>query len=137
MKDDNSNCENVELILNTIKNALIKNKQNDHASTLKTDADSFMGSIVCSVKNQECCKGNSLTCAENDNLNKILSILSEIDEIAYLHWIREKERYVKREFVDTGAEVVTLFKELSNLQFRLHMYNIYNSLVSSSIYKET
>ena len=37
----------------------------------------------------------------------------------------DKEHYVKREFVDTGAEVVTLFKELSNLQFRLHMYNIY------------
>ena len=37
----------------------------------------------------------------------------------------DKEHYVKREFVDTGAEVVTLFKELLNLQFRLHMYNIY------------
>ena len=37
----------------------------------------------------------------------------------------DKERYVKREFVNTRAEVVTLFKELSNLQFRLHMYKIY------------
>ena len=84
MKDDDcrcSNCENVELMLNAIKNALIKNKQNDHASTLKSDADSFMGSIVCSVKNQECCEGNCLTCAENDNLNEILSILSEIEEL--------------------------------------------------------
>ena len=85
----------------------------------------FIGSIVCSVKNQECCEGNCLTCAENDHLNEILSILSEIEEITYSKWIREKERYVKREFVDTGPEVVTLFKELSNLQFRLHMYNIY------------
>ena len=45
MKDDDcrcSKCENVELMLNAINNALIKNKQNDHASTLKTDADSFM-----------------------------------------------------------------------------------------------
>ena len=46
-------------------------------------------------------------------------------KIAYSQWIREKEHYVKREFVDTGAEVVTIFKELSNFQFRLHMYNIY------------
>ena len=65
------------------KNALIKNKQNHHASTLKTDADSFMGSIVCSAKNQECCEGNCLTCAENGNLNEILSILFEIEEITY------------------------------------------------------
>ena len=75
MKDDDcccSKCENVELMLNAIKNTLIKNKQNDHASTLKIDADSFMGSIVCSVQNQESCKGNCLTCAENDNLNEIL-----------------------------------------------------------------
>ena len=128
MKDDDcrfSKCENVELMLNTIKNTLIKNKTNDHAGTLKIDVDSFMRSIVRSVKNQECCEGNCLTCAENDNLNEILSILSKIEEITYSQWIREKESYVKREFVDTGAEVVTLFKELSNLQFRLHVYNIY------------
>ena len=53
MEDDDchcSKCENVELILNAIKNALIKNKQNDHASTLKIDADVFKGSIVYSVK---------------------------------------------------------------------------------------
>ena len=63
MKDDDchcSKCENVELMLNIIKNALIKNKQNNHASTLKTDADSFMGSKAGSVKNQECCEGNCL-----------------------------------------------------------------------------
>ena len=84
-----------------------------------------MESIVCSVKNQECYEGNCLTCAENDNLNEILSIISEIKEITYSQWARKKELYVKRKFFDTGAELVTLFKELSNLQFRLHMYNIY------------
>ena len=45
--------------------------------------------------------------------------------IAYSQWIREKECYIKKEFVDTDAEVVTLLKELSNLQFRLNMYNTY------------
>ena len=127
-KDDDcccSKCENVELMLNATKNALIKNKQNDHASTLKTEADSFMRRIACSVKNQESCEGNCSICAENNNLNEIMSILSEIEEIIYSQWIREKKCYVKREFVDTDAEVVTLFKELSNLQFRFHMYNIY------------
>ena len=62
MKDDDcrcSKCENLELVLNAIKNALIKNKQKDHGINLKIDADSFMGSIVCSVKNQEWCKGNA------------------------------------------------------------------------------
>ena len=83
-----------------------------------------MGSKVCSVKNQDCCEGNCLTYVQNDNLNKILSILSEIEGITYWQWIREKECYVKREFFDKVAEVVTLFKELSNLQFRLHIYNI-------------
>ena len=36
-----------------------------------------------------------------------------------------KKYCAQREFVDTGPEVVTLFKELSNLRFRLYMYNIY------------
>ena len=81
--------------------------------------------MLCSVKNQECCEGNCLTCAENDNLNEISSILSEIEEITYSQWLKEKEHYFKREIVDTGAEIVTFFKELSNLQLRLHMYNTY------------
>ena len=54
MKDDDcrcSKCENVEMMLNAIKNALIKNKQNDHASTLKIDTDSFTRCIICFVKN--------------------------------------------------------------------------------------
>ena len=54
MKDDDchcSECENVKMMLNAIKNALIKNKQNDHASILKIDADSFTGCIICFVKN--------------------------------------------------------------------------------------
>ena len=77
-----------------------------------------MGSIECSVKNQECCEGNCLNCTEDDNLNEILSILPETEEITYSQCTKEKKRYFKREFVDTGAEVVTPFKELSNLQFR-------------------
>ena len=42
-----------------------------------------MGSIAYSVKNQDCCEGNCLTYVQNDNLNKILSILSEIEGITY------------------------------------------------------
>ena len=82
-----------------------------------------MGSKVCSVKNQDCCGGNCLTYVQNDNLNKILSILSEIEGITYWQWIREKECYVKREFFDKVAEVVTGFKELSKLQFRFSKFS--------------
>ena len=63
VKDDDchcSKCENVKLMLNIIMNALIKNNQNNHASILKTDTDSFKGSKAGSVKNQECCEGNCL-----------------------------------------------------------------------------
>ena len=70
-------------------------------------------------------EGNCLNCSENVNLNAHLPILSEIEEITYSQWVREKEIYVKRKFVDTGAETATHFKELSNFHFRLHMYNIY------------
>ena len=82
-----------------------------------------MGSKVCSVKNQDCCEGNCLTYVQNDNLNKILSILSEIEGITYWQWIREKECYVKREFFDKVAEVVIRFKELSKLQFRFSKFS--------------
>ena len=88
MKDNNcccSKCENVELTLNGIKNALIKNKQNNHASTLKIDADSFMGSIVCSVKNQECCEGNCLNCAENDHLMKFYQFYQRLKKLHTLN----------------------------------------------------
>ena len=110
-------------MLNAIKNALAKNKQNNHARTLKIYTDLFMESIVCSVKSQDCCEGNCLTYVQNDNLNKILSILSEIEGITYWQWIREKECYVKREFLDKVAEVVTGFKELSKLQFRFSKFS--------------
>lgn len=50
-------CENLELLLIVIKHSLRKNKQNDLAAKLKTDVDSFMENIVCSIKNQECCAG--------------------------------------------------------------------------------
>ena len=82
-----------------------------------------MGSIAHSVKNQDCCEGNCLTYVQNDNLNKILSILSEIEGITYWQWIREKECYVKREFFDKVAEVLTCFKELSKLQFRFSKFS--------------
>ena len=61
-------------MLITIKHSLRKNKQNDLTAKLKVDADSFMESIVCSIKNRECFAGTYPTCLENDDLNEMFPI---------------------------------------------------------------
>ena len=83
-------------MLITIKHFLRKNKQNDLTAKLKADTDSFMESIVCSIKNQECCVGTCPACVENDDLNEMFPILSEIKEVTYSQWTRENKRCVKK-----------------------------------------
>ena len=84
-----------------------------------------MESIVCSIKNQECCAGTCPTCLENDDLNEIFPILSEIEEATYSQRTKENKHWVKKQYTDSGADVVAIFNVLSNFQFRSHMYNIY------------
>ena len=55
MKEDDCRCskyENLKLMLIAIKHSLRKKKQKDLGAKLKADTDSFMESIVCSIKNQ-------------------------------------------------------------------------------------
>ena len=112
-------------MLITIKHSLRKNKQNDLAAKLKVDADSFMESIVCSIKNGECFAGTCPTCLENHDLNEVFSILSEIEEVTYSQWTRENKCWVKKQYTDSVADVVAIFKDLSNFQSRSRMCNIY------------
>ena len=79
-------CKNLELMLITSLHSLRKSKQDDLAAKLKTDADSFMESIVCSIMNEECCAETCPTSLENDDLNETFPILSEIEEVTYSQW---------------------------------------------------
>ena len=46
-----------------------KKEQRNRSAKLNADTDSFMESIVCSIKNQEYSGGICPTCLENDGLN--------------------------------------------------------------------
>ena len=84
-------------MLIVIKHSLRKNKQNDLAAKLKACADSFMESIVYSVKNQEFCAAACPICSEHDYLNEMFPILSEIEEVTYWQWTKENKRLVKKQ----------------------------------------
>ena len=51
-------------------------------------------------------------------------ILSEVEEVTYLQWAKENKFWVKKQYTDSGGDKVAIFKDLSNFQFRSHMYNI-------------
>ena len=51
---------------------------------------------------------------ENDDLNEMFSILSEIEEVAYSQCSRENKRLVEKQYTKSGADVVAIFKDLSN-----------------------
>ena len=70
-----------------------------------------MESIVCSIKSQECCARTYPIYLENDYLNEMLPILSEIEKLRYSQWTRENKQWVKKQYTDSGADVVAIFKD--------------------------
>ena len=83
-------------MLITSLHSLRKSKQDDLAAKLKSDADYFMESIVCSIMNEECCAGTCPTSLENDDLNEMFPILSEIEEVTYSQWTWENKCWFKK-----------------------------------------
>ena len=51
---------------------------------------------------------------ENDDLNEMFSILSEIEEVTYSQCSRENKHLVEKQYTKSGADVVVIFKDLSN-----------------------
>ena len=41
----------------------------------------------------------------------MLPILSEIEELRYSQWTRENKQWVKKQYTDSGADVVAIFKD--------------------------
>ena len=92
-------CENVELMLKSFKNVLLKNKMNILASKVKMDTESFINTIVCSIKNYQCCIDECSNCKENEELNEIISTIQSFDEVVYTQWVRQKN--LKKEYAGT------------------------------------
>ena len=56
-------CKNNELLLTALKKKLASNQMHHSAEMVKTDPASFIESLICSIKNYDCCRGNCKSCA--------------------------------------------------------------------------
>ena len=72
------------------ENVLLKNKMNILASKVKMDTDSSINTIVCSIKNYQCCIDECSHCEENEELNEIISTMQSFEEVVYSQWVRQK-----------------------------------------------
>ena len=118
-------CENVELMLISMKNTLLKHILDAFVSKVKPNADLLIATLVCSVKNYSCCS-ETCTSSANDNQDweQILAAISLLENMHYKKWMKRDSLRVKSEFYDSGCEDVNCIRELTKT-FRTHMYNIY------------
>ena len=118
-------CENVELLLISVKNTL-KDSHPDLVTSFSVDPQTFVSQLVCSVKNYYCCNDVWSECPGNIVIiNPIAAILEKVDEISYAKWVYDG-RYKKIERTDRGADVAELlnnifrqFSELKHLKSQL------------------
>ena len=101
-------CENVELLLISVKN------------TLKDSHPDLVTSYCCNDVCSEC-PGNIVI------INPIAAILEKVDEISYAKWVYDG-RYKKIECTDRGADVAELLREIASCSFKCHVYNIFSAI---------
>ena len=119
-------CENVELLLHSVKKCLAKANYHDLAMASASDAIDFVENNVCSIKEFNCCNDVACTnCIKSTNIKEILQVLQGIDEITYSTWVRKNSFYQKVEFADSGTVVAETLDEITTKTFKLHVYNIF------------
>ena len=80
-------CENIELLLISIKASLIKGKREDLASQLSIDPIEFISNMVCSVKKYKCCNDICKNCPGRNMAAEITEFLGGADDITYFKWV--------------------------------------------------
>ena len=62
------------------------------ADMVKIDPASFIESLICSIKNYDCCKGNCKSCVGLVEYQKLIDYIKTLEEIQYCKWVREEKQ---------------------------------------------
>ena len=117
-------CENNELLLTTVKKKLASNQMQHFAEMVKIDAASFVESLICSIKNYGCCRGNCKGCVGLVEYQELFGYIKTLEEIQYCKWVCEENKWAKVNIIDTGLEFADVFVEIYKSDYKLYVYNI-------------
>ena len=121
-------CENNELLLTAIKKKLASNQMQHFAKMVKIDAASFVESLICSIKNYDCCRGNCKSCVGLVEYQELIDCIKTLEEIQYCKWVCEENKWAKVNIIDTGLEFADVFVEIYksdyNFMFIIFVFNI-------------
>ena len=71
-------CENNELLLTALKKKL-----QHFAEMVKIDPASFMESLICSIKNYDCCRGNCMSGVDLKEYQELIDYIKTLEEIQH------------------------------------------------------
>ena len=108
-----------------IKASLSKANNHNLASMISGDAVDFVSSVVCSVKEYDCCNDSCQNCHGKPMLEEIIQFFYLSENIIYYKWIRKISLYQKTEICESGKLVADSFDEMTTKKFKLHVYNIF------------
>ena len=133
-------CENVELILDSIYKTLRKEDERDMAHNLPDDGIVLAKSIVCDIHNLKCVSApdKCRRCSGLDTEYKdTLSFISNIAEVRLKQWKKVEGKVRKIETVESGKDVVALLKEkVEKKGYLVHVYNIFRQFREFKTLKE-
>ena len=124
-------CENVDLILDSIHNVLKRENERELSKLFPTDGIRLARTLVCDVYNKKCtiptAKGGCVLCEGLEQKYKdTFEFLAKIPEVRLRQWKRIDNKMRKVETVESGEDVVNLFKDkVDNNEYLVHVYNIF------------
>ena len=81
----------------------------EFAEMVKIDPASFIESLICSIKNYDCCRWNFKNCVGLEEYQKLIDYIETLEEIQYCKWVREENKWAKVNIIDTGLEFADVF----------------------------
>ena len=126
-KDDDcrcEKCENLELMLTSVKASLIKSGHFEKASRVVIDPVSFISSLVCSIKNYTCCDEDCKKCPVHI-VTEITECLKDSDDITYHKWVKQGGIYKKANICESSTIFIEQFEDLCGRKMKIHVYNIF------------
>ena len=76
-------CENNELLLTALKNVQASHQMFHFTEMNKVDPIAFVETLICSVENYDCCKGNCETCVGLEKYQELIAHIKTLDEVPY------------------------------------------------------
>ena len=82
---------------------------------VKIDPASFRESLICCIKNYDCCRGNRKTYVLEE-YQELSDYVKTLKEIQYFKWVCEENKCAKVNIIATGLEIADVFIEIYEVE---------------------